>query len=148
MMKPGLASCAAALTVALAVAACGSSSSSSSSSTSSGGSGGSSTSSAEGPINVLDITATSGPTAIYGEAETDGLEAAAAYYNAQGGILGHKVNIVVANDNSDPTIASSIATKDLSSDPGKYAMVWDGEEHCDGSTDPDHEALRRLPDRC
>jgi branched-chain amino acid transport system substrate-binding protein len=128
MMKPGLASCAAALTVALAVAACGSSSSSSSSSTSSGGSGGSSTSSAKGPINVLDITATSGPTAIYGEAETDGLEAAAAYYNAQGGILGHKVNIVVANDNSDPTIASSVATKDLSSDPGKYAMVWDGEE--------------------
>lgn len=79
-------------------------------------------------INVLDVTATSGATAIYGVQETLGLQAAAAYYNAHGGILGKKINITVVNDNSDPATATSLLTQALSSNPGKYTMVWAGEE--------------------
>jgi branched-chain amino acid transport system substrate-binding protein len=79
-------------------------------------------------INVLDVTATSGATAIYGVQETLGLQAAAAYYNAHGGILGKKVVITVVNDNADPATATSLLTQQLSSNPGKYTMVWAGEE--------------------
>ena len=92
MVKRTLTAGATALVIAAAVAACGSSSSSTSSGGSSASSGGSSSSS-KGAINVLDITATSGATAIFGQQETLGMQAAAAYYNAHGGILGRKVNI-------------------------------------------------------
>jgi ABC-type branched-subunit amino acid transport system substrate-binding protein len=127
MVKRKLTAGATALVIAAAVAACGSSSSSTSSGGSSASSGGSSSSS-KGAINVLDITATSGATAIFGQQETLGMQAAAAYYNAHGGILGRKVNIVVKNDNSDPTTATQIATHELASNASKYAMVWVGEE--------------------
>lgn len=89
---------------------------------------GASTGASNNEINVLDITATSGATAIYGVQETLGLQAAAAYYNAHGGILGRKINITVMNDNSDPATATSLLTQQLSSNPGKYSMVWAGEE--------------------
>lgn len=115
---------AATLAVAVTLSACasgGSSSSSGSASPAAAASGG-------GTINILDITATSGPTAIYGTQETDGLEAAAAYYNARGGILGKKIIVTVENDNSDPATAASILTQQLSSNPGKWTMVWAGEE--------------------
>jgi branched-chain amino acid transport system substrate-binding protein len=114
---------AATLCVAVALAACGGSSTSTGSSNSDSSGGGS-----KAPLKVLDITATSGATAIFGTQETLGMQAAAAYYNAHGGILGHKVVIDVQNDNSDPTTATSIATQQLSSNPSQYAMVWAGEE--------------------
>jgi branched-chain amino acid transport system substrate-binding protein len=117
----------AALVVAAALAACGSSNSSSSGAVASASSGGSSSSS-KGAINVLDITATSGATAIFGQQETLGMEAAAAYYNAHGGILGRKIHITVANDNSDPSTATQIAIQQLAGNSGKYSMVWVGEE--------------------
>lgn len=116
--KRTVAACAAALAVAASLSACAGSSNPASATAAAGGS----------TINVLDITATSGPTAIFGTQETDGLEAAAAYYNAHGGILGKKINITIENDNSDPVTAVSILTKQLSSDPGKWTMVWAGEE--------------------
>jgi branched-chain amino acid transport system substrate-binding protein len=124
MRKRQLAACAATLTVAAFLSACGSGGGGSSSKSASGAavtSGGTS-------INILDITATSGPTAIYGTQETDGLEAAAAYYNAHGGILGRKIKVTVENDNSDPATAASILTQQLSGNPGKWTMVWAGEE--------------------
>jgi len=121
--KRTVTACAAIVGVAVSVAACSSGGGSSSNS----GSAAALTSSAKS-INILDITATSGATAIYGQAETDGLEAAAAYYNAQGGILGRKISITVENDNSDPATAAGILTKQLSSDPAKWTMVWAGEE--------------------
>jgi branched-chain amino acid transport system substrate-binding protein len=121
MSKRKLAACAATLAVAVALSACGSSSSSTSASTAAVAASGTS-------INILDITATSGPTAIFGTQETDGLEAAAAYYNAHGGILGRKINVTVENDNSDPATAASILTQQLSSNPSKWTMVWAGEE--------------------
>lgn len=114
---------AAALAVAVSLSACSSSSGSSGSSDT-----GAAVTSSGGTINILDITATSGPTAIYGTQETDGLEAAAAYYNAHGGILGKKISVTVENDNSDPATAASILTQQLSSNPGKWTMVWAGEE--------------------
>jgi branched-chain amino acid transport system substrate-binding protein len=112
----------AALAVAASLSACASSSSKSGTDAAVAAGGSSST------INILDITATSGATAIYGTQETDGLEAAAAYYNAHGGILGKKISVTVENDNSDPATAASLLTQQLSSDPGKWTMVWAGEE--------------------
>jgi branched-chain amino acid transport system substrate-binding protein len=108
------------LALATALTACGSSSGSGN-----GGSGGASGSST---INILDITGTSGPTAIYGEEETKGMQAAAAFYNAQGGILGKKIVITVKNDNSDAATATSIATQELSRNASAYTMVWAGQE--------------------
>jgi branched-chain amino acid transport system substrate-binding protein len=120
MNKRRLTGGAAALAIAIAtsVTACASSGSTSAAAGSTSG----------GAINVLDITATSGATAIYGSQETLGLQAAAAYYNAHGGILGRKINITVVNDNSDPATAAGLLTQALSSNPGKYTMVWAGEE--------------------
>lgn len=115
---------AATLAVAVTLSACASGGSSSSS----GSASAAAAASGSGTINILDITATSGPTAIYGTQETDGLEAAAAYYNARGGILGKKIIVTVENDNSDPATAASILTQQLSSNPGKWTMVWAGEE--------------------
>jgi len=94
--KRTVAACATVLAAVAALSACGSGSGSSSSGS------GAAAASGGGTINILDITATSGPTAIYGTQETDGLEAAAAYYNAHGGILGKKIIVTVENDNSDP----------------------------------------------
>ena len=111
-----------AIAIATSVTACASSGSTSAAAGSTSGSTSGST------INVLDITATSGATAIYGLQETLGLQAAAAYYNAHGGILGRKINIDVVNDNSDPATAAGLLTQQLSSSSGKYTMVWAGEE--------------------
>jgi hypothetical protein len=84
---------------------------------------------AASPINVLDITGTSGATAIFGTQETLGMQAAAAYYNKRGGILGHKINIDVVNDNSDPATAASLAAQKLGGGgASKYTMVWAGQE--------------------
>jgi ABC-type branched-subunit amino acid transport system substrate-binding protein len=118
MKKRRLGACVAALALAASVTACASGGS-----TSTAASG-----TSTGAINVLDVTATSGATAIYGAQETLGLQAAAAYYNAHGGILGRKINITVVNDNSDPATATSLVTQQLASNPGKYTMVWAGEE--------------------
>ena len=117
---------AAALAVIVSLSACASGSGSGSSSKSTGSAA--AAASGGSTINILDITATSGPTAIYGTQETDGLEAAAAYYNAHGGILGKKISVTVENDNSDPATAASILTQQLSGNPGKWTMVWAGEE--------------------
>jgi branched-chain amino acid transport system substrate-binding protein len=102
---------------ALVVAGCGSSSSSSSnSSSSSGGSAGSSGSSksASGsPINILSIGDTSGATKVIGTTHLAGLKAAAAYYNAHGGIDGHHVTVTSVSDNGDSTTAVSVLIKQL-----------------------------------
>jgi branched-chain amino acid transport system substrate-binding protein len=106
---------AAALALTLSAAAC----------SSSGTSGGSSSG---GEIHVLDITGTSGSTSIFGIPETNAMKAAAAYYNARGGILGKKVVIDVVNNNSDPTTTVSVFQKEMSQNPSKYTMVWAGQE--------------------
>jgi branched-chain amino acid transport system substrate-binding protein len=121
----------AALAVAL-LSGCGSSSSSSSTSASASASNGASTSpssTAKGtPVKVLAILDTGGADKAFETEMLAGLKGAAAYYNANGGILGRPVSIVVKNDGSDPGTATSDAVSALSSNPGKYAMVLAGGE--------------------
>ena len=128
MKQRQFAACAAAVGIAVLAAACGSTSSSSGGSGSSSASGTTASAAKGKPVNVLVITDTSGPTKPFGTQELLGLQAAARYYNAHGGILGGQVHMTVKNDNGDPTIAASEAVQALSGNPGKYAMVWAGQE--------------------
>ena len=89
---------------------------------------GNSNASSQGPINVLAILDISGPDKAVGSQELLGLQAAAAYYNAHGGILGRKVDVTELDDNNDATTAVDLAVQALSGNPGKYSMVFPGEE--------------------
>jgi branched-chain amino acid transport system substrate-binding protein len=68
-------------------------------------------------FTVLGVTAQSGAFSAYGAADDASLKAAAAYLNASGGILGHKVEIVTENDNSVPATAVSLVQEYLSNHP-------------------------------
>jgi branched-chain amino acid transport system substrate-binding protein len=128
------------LVMAATLAACGSSSKSSSggssasstaasaSSGSSGSTSASSSSSGGSPVTILAIVDTTGPIKAFGAQELAGIQAAAAYYNANGGIDGHHVNVQAVSDNGDPSTAASVAIKTISPDPSKYTMVYAGEE--------------------
>ena len=120
----------AAFSLAIVAAGCGSSSSSSSSSTS--GSSSASTSSANSPITILSIGDTTGPTKIIGTTHLAGLEAAAAYYNAQGGIDGHKVVIHHYSDNNDDATAVTDLIQYMSSHPAP-TMIDAGSEGGDAA---------------
>lgn len=109
--------------VVLSLAACGTASNSGASSTGSR--------SSTGTVNILAITDSSGPVKQQGSQELIGLDAAAAFYNAKGGIDHHRVVIDHVNDNGDPATAVSVAEKALGNDPGKYSMVYAGEEGTD-----------------
>jgi ABC-type branched-subunit amino acid transport system substrate-binding protein len=121
----------AALAVAL-LSGCGSSSSSSSTSssasTSNSAATGSSSTATGKPVKVLAILDTGGADKAFETEMLAGLKGAAAYYNANGGILGRPVSIDVQNDASDPGTATSEAVSALSGNPGKYAMVLAGGE--------------------
>jgi branched-chain amino acid transport system substrate-binding protein len=102
--------CGAVAIAAIAIAACGSSSSNSSNS--SGGSGGSS-SNATGAIKVGNITSVTGPTPL-----PWGPEGAQAFFdsvNAHGGINGHKIDLIVEDDQLNP-VKSAQAARTLNSD--------------------------------
>lgn len=103
-----------ALAVSLGASACSSAASSSSGSAAAGTS---SSSASSTPFTVLGITAQSGAFSAYGGADVASLKAAAAYLNANGGILGHKVQIVTKNDNSVPATAVSLLQQYLSDHP-------------------------------
>lgn len=129
----------AALAVAL-LSGCGSSSSSSSTSSSANSSASSSTTAANSaatsssspasgkPVKVLAILDTGSADKAFETEMLAGLKGAAAYYNANGGILGRPVSVDVENDASDPGTATSEAVSALSGSPGKYAMVLAGGE--------------------
>jgi branched-chain amino acid transport system substrate-binding protein len=125
--------------LAAAAAGCGSSGSSSSSSTSSssgaaagaGSSASSSASATKAPITILSIGDTTGPTKVIGVTHLDGLEAAAAYYNAHGGIDGHKVIVHHFSDNGDSTTAVSVLVQQL--DSGTPTMIDAGSEGGDAA---------------
>jgi ABC-type branched-subunit amino acid transport system substrate-binding protein len=116
---------AAAITVALGglVSACGSSSHSSA------GSGSSSSAAKSGssgsPYRVLYICPLSGQLAAAGAAELDGLKAAAAQVNSQGGVLGHQVTITPMDDQGTGTKAVSDAQQALSSGT-QYNLILGG----------------------
>jgi branched-chain amino acid transport system substrate-binding protein len=79
------------------------------------------------PFTVLMPISQSGALSGYGLAELAGMRAGAAYLNAHGGILGHKIKLVALNDNSDPTTAVSVVLNYLSSNP-KPNAIWSGTE--------------------
>lgn len=119
-----------AVALTLAVAACGSSSSKTASS--SGGSNASSTATSKSPITVLAIGDTTGVTKVNGITQLAGIDGAAAYLNAHGGIDGHHVNVAHVSDNGDPTTAVSVLVQYLSSHPAP-AMVSAGNEGGDAA---------------
>ncbi|MGP8209353.1 MAG: ABC transporter substrate-binding protein [Acidimicrobiales bacterium] len=114
------------IAVAALVAAC--SSGSNSTTANSAAQAGGSSASSHGPINVLTILDTSGPDKAVGSQELLGVRAAAAYYNANGGILGRKIVVTEEDDNNDATTAVDLAVQALSGSPGKYSLVVPGEE--------------------
>jgi branched-chain amino acid transport system substrate-binding protein len=111
----------------LTLAACGSSGSSSAGGGSGGGSGAKATAS-KSPIYILSIGDVSGPTKIYGSLHYAGVQAAAAHYNAQGGIDGHKIVIKHLDSGGTAATAVSLAVKELAANPSKYVMVDAGAE--------------------
>lgn len=130
-----LAAGAMAAALAASIAGCGSSSSSSSSSSgasnaaaTSSSSPAASSSGSKSPVTILAVADTTGPTKAFGSQELIGIQAAAAYYNAHGGIAGHKVDVQPISDNGDPSTAASVTIKALSGSAGKDTMVYAGEE--------------------
>ena len=79
------------------------------------------------PVKVLVVTDESGVDKNFGIEYLAGIKAAAAYYNAHGGVLGRPVGITVENDNGDPATATSELVTSLGSDPTKYSEVFAGE---------------------
>jgi branched-chain amino acid transport system substrate-binding protein len=94
--------------VALAASACGSSSSGGPGSAG-GKSGGSQ------PFVILDVTALSGPYAVIGAPQVQATKAAVNYLNSTGGLSGHKITLVVKDDQGDASTAVSIVQQALSS---------------------------------
>ena len=74
------------------------------------------------PIKVLWIGDTTGPLRVYGKVQLAGFEGAAAYYNAHGGIDGHKVIVSHVSDNGDPTTSVSVLLQQL--EKGTPTMLW------------------------
>jgi branched-chain amino acid transport system substrate-binding protein len=74
---------------------------------SSGGGG----SSANSPLVICEIAATSGPFSVLGDNDELGATAWADGVNKAGGLLGHKVTLVPENDASDPATAAALVRK-------------------------------------
>jgi branched-chain amino acid transport system substrate-binding protein len=115
------------LVVVLALAGCGSSSS--------GGSGGSSS----GPIKLGSPTAMTGADAQVGLTWEKGQNAAVAYINAHGGILGRKVEIDRADTQSNPSQATNVTNQMIQSK--QYAALIPADGGVDSG--PIYEAVSR-----
>jgi branched-chain amino acid transport system substrate-binding protein len=96
--SPGALLAAAAVMVAIAACSSNSSSSSSSQSTTS-----SSSASSSAPINVGMIAPLTGPFAPLGAGDEQGADLAVSQLNQAGGIDGHKVNLIIKDDKTNPT---------------------------------------------
>ena len=95
--------------LAVALAACSSSHSSS-------GSGSGSAAAAKSPFIIVIDTGTTGPYGANGSAAVEGVKAAANVLNAtQGGILGHKVEVQVLDNQGNPTTAATLLNQRLAS---------------------------------
>ena len=106
-----------ALIVTGALAAC-----SSSSSSSSGGAAGANAAGAKSPIVACGDLALSGPYAQIGETDNWGAEAYFDHVNATGGILGHKVDYTVQNNQSSAAESELIARKCILSDHAQFIV--------------------------
>jgi branched-chain amino acid transport system substrate-binding protein len=77
----------------------------------SSGGGGGGGGSANSPITICEIAATSGPFAQLGTDDELGATAWADMVNKAGGVMGHKVTLVPENDASDPATAAALVHK-------------------------------------
>ena len=123
------------------LAGCGSSNSSPGSASNAASSGsnssGSSAGKANSPFIELVSVDTTGPTKVYGIPELAALQAAANIVNQRyGGILGHKIEVKVINDNGDPQTGSSTLLSYLSSHPKPNNLFTGAESTLDGATIP------------
>lgn len=126
-MKRTLATSALAAALAASLAACGSASSSD------GGGSGDSDSGEAGPIKVVLIPPTSGALAQFGTDAVKGWQAAADLANADGGIDGRKVELIVEGTDADPATTIRVA---------KEAVTQDGAQFIGAvMTSPEHAAL-------
>ncbi|HVA37259.1 MAG TPA: ABC transporter substrate-binding protein [Candidatus Dormibacteraeota bacterium] len=64
---------------------------------------------AEGPVRIGVIGSLTGGASTYGVAEQDGIQLAADELNAKGGLLGRKIELVVRDDQADPSVATTAA---------------------------------------
>jgi ABC-type branched-subunit amino acid transport system substrate-binding protein len=126
-----LATSAVALALTTTLAACGSASSSDSGD--SGGSGGDAA-----PIKVVLIPPTSGALAQFGTDAVKGWKVAADTVNADGGVDGHKVELIIKGTDADPATTIRVA---------KEAATQDGAQFIGAvMTSPEHAALNaQLP---
>ncbi len=74
------------------------------------------------PIKVGVIIALSGPAASYGASERRGIEAVVEKVNAEGGVNGRKIEIVVRDSKTNPTEAARLASQ-MIADDGVIAIV-------------------------
>lgn len=128
LLRRLLATAAAMALLGALLGACGGTSSSStqaSATSASRGGSATSTTTTKAPYRVLFICPLSGPLAVAGAAEKDGLMAATAQINSQGGILGHRVVVTAMDDAATGTKAASDAETALSSST-PYNMVYGG----------------------
>jgi branched-chain amino acid transport system substrate-binding protein len=84
---------------------------------SSGGGGGGS---ANSPITICEIAATTGPFAQLGTDDELGATAWAKLVNKAGGVMGHKVTLVQENDASDPATAAGLVRKCVTQDHANF----------------------------
>jgi branched-chain amino acid transport system substrate-binding protein len=98
--------------IALGTAACSSSSTSSTSSTSTSAAG---TGTSAAPFKMTAILATSGDIGTVGAAMEQGMRAAVAVVNANGGVFGRPMQLNVLDDASSPTQAATVAQSLISS---------------------------------
>jgi branched-chain amino acid transport system substrate-binding protein len=80
-----------------------------------GGSGSSGSASSSTSFDVVIDTGVTGPYGANGTAAADGVKAAAAVLNAQGGILGHQVKVEVLDNQGNPNTAATLLEQRLSS---------------------------------
>jgi branched-chain amino acid transport system substrate-binding protein len=86
---------------------------------------------ASSPFIVVIDTGATGPYGANGTAAVDGTKAAAAVLNQTGGILGHKVEVQVLDNQGNPTNAVSLLTQRLASGP-KPNMIAPGSISTEG----------------
>jgi branched-chain amino acid transport system substrate-binding protein len=69
-----------------------------------------------GPIKIGVLIAMSGPAAAYGAEERRAVEAVVSHVNAQGGIKGRKIELVVRDTKTNPTEAARLANQVIADD--------------------------------
>jgi branched-chain amino acid transport system substrate-binding protein len=105
---------------AAAIAACGSSSGSHSANT--GASTGATTGATSSPITVGLLTTLTGPAAAQFQGNLQGAQARIDLQNAQGGVNGHSINLVHADDQTNPQAAST-GMSDLVQNKHAFAII-------------------------